>query len=137
VGGRLKKRSAFGLILPHAFQRAPCNPQITPKANTLLRAAWTVVRDWLSRANTNSPCPLPTFTYADRDHDRVDHVEQCWWCQPVWSSGQALGWSADDVGSTPRFGSPFSSKLVVCGHCLVALTLKINGTLNWLSPLPM
>ena len=27
-----------------------------------------------------------------------------------------------------RFGSPFSSKLVVCGHCLVTLSLTINET---------
>ena len=28
--------------------------------------------------------------------------------EPVWSSGQALGWEAYDVSSIPRFGSPFS-----------------------------
>ena len=38
-----------------------------------------------------------------------------------------------------RFGSPFSaSKVVVCGHCLiVTLSLTINETLEWLSPLPI
>ena len=35
-----------------------------------------------------------------------------------------------------RFGSPFSSKVVVCGHCLVTLSLTINETLKWLSTLP-
>ena len=34
-----------------------------------------------------------------------------------------------------RFGSPFSSKVVVCGHCLVTLSLVINETLKWLSSL--
>ena len=35
-----------------------------------------------------------------------------------------------------RFGSPFSSKkVVVCGHCLVTLSLTINETLKWLSSL--
>ena len=36
-----------------------------------------------------------------------------------------------------RFGSPFSSKVVVCGHCLVTLSLTINQTLKWLSSLPI
>ena len=35
------------------------------------------------------------------------------------------------------FGSTFSSKFVVCGHCLVTLSLTINETLNWLSSLPI
>ena len=35
-----------------------------------------------------------------------------------------------------RFGSPFSAKIVVCGHCLVTLSLTINETLKWLSSLP-
>ena len=35
------------------------------------------------------------------------------------------------------FGSPFSSKVVVCGHCLVTLSLTINETLKWLSSLPI
>ena len=40
-----------------------------------------------------------------------------------------------DLGS--RFGSPFSSKVVVCGHGLVTLSLTINETLKWLSSLPI
>ena len=36
-----------------------------------------------------------------------------------------------------RFGSPFSSKVVVCGHCLVTLSLTTNETLKWLSSLPI
>ena len=36
-----------------------------------------------------------------------------------------------------RFGSPFSSKVVVCGHCLVTLSLTINEILKWLSLLPI
>ena len=35
------------------------------------------------------------------------------------------------------FGSPFSSKVVVCGHCLVTLSLTINETLKWFSLLPI
>ena len=36
-----------------------------------------------------------------------------------------------------RFGSPLSSKVVVCRHCLVTLSLTINETLKWLSSLPI
>ena len=35
-----------------------------------------------------------------------------------------------------RFGSPLSSEVVVCGHCLVTLSLTVNETLKWLSSLP-
>ena len=35
-----------------------------------------------------------------------------------------------------NYGSPFSSKVVVCGHRLVTLSLTINETLKWLSSLP-
>ena len=38
---------------------------------------------------------------------------------------------------SPRFGSRLSSKVVVCGHCLVTLSLTINQTLKWLSSLPV
>ena len=36
-----------------------------------------------------------------------------------------------------RFGSHFSSKVVVCGHCLVILSLTMNETLKWPSSLPI
>ena len=39
-----------------------------------------------------------------------------------------------------RFGCPFlSSEVVVCGHCLVtlSLTVKANAALKWLSSLPV
>ena len=39
-------------------------------------------------------------------------------CKPVWPSGKVLGWEAEEF----HFGSPFSSKVVVCGHCLVTLS---------------
>ena len=38
---------------------------------------------------------------------------------------------------TRRFGSPFSSKVVVCGHGLVTLSRTINETLKRLSSLPI
>ena len=31
-----------------------------------------------------------------------------------------------DPGSIPRFGSPFSSQIVIDGHCLVTLPCAIN-----------
>ena len=37
-----------------------------------------------------------------------------------------------DAGSTPRFGSPFSSKIVICGHCLVTFSGTVIGTVKWL-----
>ena len=42
-----------------------------------------------------------------------------------------------DLGSTLRFGSPFSSKLVVYGHCLTTLPCTMNETLTWLTSLPV
>jgi len=34
------------------------------------------------------------------------------------------------VGSIARFGSPFSSKLVICGHRFLTLPLTIDKTLK-------
>ena len=42
-----------------------------------------------------------------------------------------------DAGSSPRFGSPFSSKVVIYGHCLVTLPCTINHILKWLTSLPI
>ena len=56
--------------------------------------------------------------------------------EPVWPSGKALGSEAEGHQfESAHFGSPFSSKVVVCGHCLVTLSLTINETLKWLSSL--
>ena len=38
-----------------------------------------------------------------------------------------------DAGSTPSFGSPFSSKIVIYGHCLVTLPCTITETLKGLT----
>ena len=49
--------------------------------------------------------------------------------EPVRRSVKALlGWYAEE----PRFesASALSSKVVVCGHCLVTLSLTINATLK-------
>ena len=50
-------------------------------------------------------------------------------CEPVWPSGKA--------SVRIRFGSPFSSKVVVCGHCLVTLSLTIYETLKRHLSLPI
>ena len=40
-------------------------------------------------------------------------------------------------GSIPIQVSLLFEKVVVCGHCLVTLSLTINVTLKWLSSLPI
>ena len=42
-----------------------------------------------------------------------------------------------DLGSNPLRLSFLFKKVVVCGHCLVTLSLTINETLKWLSSLPI
>ena len=57
---------------------------------------------------------------------------------PVSRFGLALRREAGkqrDPGSNPLRLS-FSSKVVVCGHGLVTLSLIVNETLKWLSSLP-
>ena len=41
------------------------------------------------------------------------------------------------AGSTPRFGSPFSSKIVMYEHCFVTLPCTINETVKWPTTLPI
>ena len=56
-------------------------------------------------------------------------------CESVSRLGLVVRCSAGkrkDAGSTPRFGSPFSSKIAIHGHCLVTLSCTMNETLNWL-----
>ena len=45
--------------------------------------------------------------------------------EPVWPSGKALGLVSRRTSVRICLGSPFSSKAVVCGNCLVTLSLKI------------
>ena len=59
-------------------------------------------------------------------------------CGPVWLSGKALRLVSRGTPVQIRFGSLFTSEVVVCGHCLVTLPLTINEILIWLSgSLPM
>ena len=58
-------------------------------------------------------------------------------CEPVWPSSKALLRLVSRGTSVQiRFGSSFSSKVVVCSHCLVTLSLTIYETLKRLSSLP-
>ena len=57
--------------------------------------------------------------------------------QPVWPSGKAVRLVSGKTSVRYRCGSPFSSKVVVCGHGLVTLSLTINETLKRLSSLPI
>ena len=41
------------------------------------------------------------------------------------------------LGSIPLRLSFLFKKVVVCGHCLVTLSITINETLKWLSSLPI
>ena len=54
--------------------------------------------------------------------------------EPAWPGGKAPG-KRKDAGSTPRFGSSFSSKNMIYGHWLVTLPCTINETLKWLTSL--
>ena len=51
--------------------------------------------------------------------------------EPVWPSGKALVRLVRGGASVRiRFGSPLSSEVVVCAHCLLTLSLTINQTLK-------
>ena len=73
-------------------------------------------------SDTHSPAPFPLLLRG------------------ITSGGQQEGLSAGlkqkDLGSIPLRLSFFFKKVVVCGHCLVALSLTVNETLKWLSSLP-
>ena len=43
--------------------------------------------------------------------------------EPVWSSGKALGCKRKDLGSIPLRLSFLFKEVVVCGHCLVTLSI--------------
>ena len=48
-------------------------------------------------------------------------------CEPAWPSSKALvRLVSRGISVRIRFRSPFSSKIVVWGHCLVTLSLTIN-----------
>ena len=54
--------------------------------------------------------------------------------QIVYACGPALKcWISVQI----CFGCPFSSKVVVCRHCLLTLSLRVNETLKWLLSLPI
>ena len=50
--------------------------------------------------------------------------------QPLWPSGKALRLVSERTQVRFRFGCSLSSKVVVCGHCLVTSSLTSNETLR-------
>ena len=52
-------------------------------------------------------------------------LTRCGCCELIWPSGKALRLVSRGTSVRIRFGSPFSSKVVVSGHCLVTLTFTI------------
>ena len=79
--------------------------------------------------NAERVCELPGVTDETRGFYKARRSVVMNKCETVWPSGKATDWKADDVGSIPRFGSPFSSKVVVCGHRLLIWPLAINEIL--------
>ena len=55
----------------------------------------------------------------------------------VWPSGRLLRLVSRATSVRIRLDSPFSSKVVVCGHCLVTLSRTVNEAFKWLSSLPI
>ena len=53
--------------------------------------------------------------------------------EPVWPSGKALAWAGKqkDLGSIPLRLYFLFKRVVVCGHCLVTLTLTIIIIFLW------
>ena len=48
-------------------------------------------------------------------------------CEPAWPSSKALvRLVSRGISVRFRFGSPFSSRIVIYGHCLVTLSFTIN-----------
>ena len=69
----------------------------------------------MKRASDPDPIPkvrLETLSGPDRCMPLALVVRG--FCEPVWPSGKAF--------RLESFGSPFSSKVVFCGHCLVTLS---------------
>ena len=57
----------------------------------------------------------------------------------MWVEDVSRFWPSGKAGKQSvriRFGSPFSSTAVVCGHCLLILSLTINEKFSRLSSLP-
>ena len=70
-------------------------------------------------------------TETDRDRETETETNLLWlrfFC--LFLSKALVRLVSRGISVRIRFGSPFFSKAVVRGHCLVTLSLKINETLN-------
>ena len=90
-----------------------------------------VVAIWMGDWYVLSFAPAPRFLCANS-------IKVLRWDYELSRFGLAvrrLAGKQRDLGSNPLW-SPYTSKIVVCGHSLVTLSLTINETLKWLSSLP-
>ena len=115
-------------------------------------------RSEVSRPTSSSPWqkisprlpPLPPWLVAAIRAARYGNEGAFWWTAFVYyyygrslpqfavsRLGPAVRLVSGRTSVRFRFGSPLSSKVVVCGHCLATLSLTINETLKWLSSLPI
>ena len=126
-------------VLVFSLQSSSCFSTTTPWTNPPSRARYSW-RYWTSQSWTGKPTSLWTAVSAlalEQVSKGGLHARPRVWkgCggvvlrEPVWPSCKALGQTKGI-----RFGLS-SRKVVVCGHCLVSLT--VNETLKWLSSVPV
>ena len=97
-------------------------------------------------ANTNCLLYLQQFISSSGTGVGPSRLRPVWRCSFAWRTSHLPRAESRFAGGRLvsgrtsvrcRFGSPFSSKVVVCGHGLVTLSLTVNETLKWLSSLPI
>ena len=118
---------------------SPIDPDLIKK---LLTRSGEIVQLYKVQRQKRKP-PISTKGVKDRDthaefHMKTSTTPQAFYCEPRWPSGKAVRLiSRKDLGSIPLRLSFLFKKVVVCGHCLVTLSLAVNETLKWLSSLPI
>ena len=122
--GDKSETSALTALHPHP----PPGPVFSPSACHSFPRQACYNSWWSGRANE-----LAITMDLHKQYDTVITAGET-----VWRSGKALGWSAEVI----RFESASAllslpKKVVVCGRCLVTLSLTINETLKRLSSLPI
>ena len=115
---------------------------------------FSVSESWMPLKNSWAlHCFMAEFDHSSFGRESLLHAKLVLWAifsycdtvliklwkqhKPVWPSVRLV---SRGTSVRIRFGSPFSSKAVVCGHCtvsVVTLSLTINETLKWLSSLPI
>ena len=86
------------------------------------RAETAAVLRGTSHVTTKQRCTPHHFGgYLKRTMKSYSHSFRI--CEPVWPSGKALAGKRKDLGSIPLRLSVLFKKVVVCGHCLVTLSI--------------